>query len=449
MTKDLLLISKVFSANSPGRVEKFSRRVELLADRGWRTHILTPQEPGYDRIADFAPDADPSPEIHVTDSLFTNLRAWYYDLYYGSGGGDQSSESGSEETDFSSKIDILNSFTATIKQGVVSAKPWLFIPDGWIGWYPYALSSGRKILTDTQIDVIYSACSPYTAHLVAAKLSEEFDVPFVASFRDPWVNNPLIATSPIWKIASKRLERKVINRAEKVVIYRGWFPDNGTYLYETYPNHREKIHTLSYVGFDPVDFERHPVSNDGPFTIIHAGNFYGGDYSPETFLTGLRTAIDRGVIPPDDIRVYFLGKLADEYRNLISSLNLSSVVEWKGVVPYETVLDHLEKSDVGLWVMGDEKSYQSNVPSKLFDYIGASIPVLAVVPDGQAAEFVRENQLGTVSDPTNPREVADRLQELYKQHQTESLKIDIDTTRFNRQETLSTFEELLCECVKQ
>jgi len=63
-------------------------------------------------------------------------------------------------------------------------------PDGQVGWYPYAVAEGRRVLLNWRPDIIYASAMPVTALLAAHALSKRSGVPWVAELRDLWTDNP-------------------------------------------------------------------------------------------------------------------------------------------------------------------------------------------------------------------------------------------------------------------
>ncbi len=61
-----------------------------------------------------------------------------------------------------------------------------FFPDSKIGWVGPAIRKGRRLLKSKEYDVIMSSSPPISCHMVARQLSIQFDIPWVADFRDYW-----------------------------------------------------------------------------------------------------------------------------------------------------------------------------------------------------------------------------------------------------------------------
>lgn len=61
-----------------------------------------------------------------------------------------------------------------------------FFPDSKIGWVGPAIRKARRLLKSNEYDVIMSSSPPISCHMVARQLSIQFDIPWVADFRDYW-----------------------------------------------------------------------------------------------------------------------------------------------------------------------------------------------------------------------------------------------------------------------
>ena len=64
------------------------------------------------------------------------------------------------------------------------------IPDKAAPWLATAVPAGIGIVRREQIDVIMSTSPPSSAHLVAEAIATATRRPFVADFRDSWLDNP-------------------------------------------------------------------------------------------------------------------------------------------------------------------------------------------------------------------------------------------------------------------
>jgi glycosyltransferase involved in cell wall biosynthesis len=62
----------------------------------------------------------------------------------------------------------------------------LYPIDEKIGWLPYLLKSGRRILQEREIDLVFVSCGPFSSAIAAYRLANEYDLPLVLDYRDYW-----------------------------------------------------------------------------------------------------------------------------------------------------------------------------------------------------------------------------------------------------------------------
>ena len=85
--------------------------------------------------------------------------------------------------------------------------------------------------------------------------------------------------------------------------------------------------------------------------------------------------------------------------------------------PYKECLAELATADA---VVNIQPFTESQVPSKLYDYLALNKPMISITPDnGALSELVRQKELGLCADPSRPDEVASVLRELRQQHGSE------------------------------
>lgn len=84
-----------------------------------------------------------------------------------------------------------------VKAGVIAsakAASSKFFPDSKVGWVGPAVRKGKKLCKLNDYDVVMSTSPPVSCHLVARQLSIQFDIPWVADFRDYWSVTPVERT---------------------------------------------------------------------------------------------------------------------------------------------------------------------------------------------------------------------------------------------------------------
>jgi glycosyltransferase involved in cell wall biosynthesis len=250
-------------------------------------------------------------------------------------------------------------------------------------WLPYARAATRQVIRAFSPNAVLTSGPPHWIHLLGRDARQEFGLPWIADFRDPWITAAFQLQLSSWQKRWQKLwERRVLAQADLVLANTR---RAGEALQAACPALAGKIHWLTN-GFDPESF---PVDSarprrTGPMRILHAGELYVGR-DPRPLLDAVRTlAADK----TPEFRVEFLGRV--EYSpgaDLMSDARQRGVEPWiavRGQVSYEQTLREMCAADILLLM--DTPGRVMGVPAKLFEYLGAARPILAMgEPDGDLA----------------------------------------------------------------
>src|ERR1700730_2876464 len=183
---------------------------------------------------------------------------------------------------------------------------FLAIPDRWIGWWPWAVAAGRRVINDESVDLIYSTSPHATAHLIALELSRRSRIPWVADFRDPWYEEPPESgTTRLAHFAARRLERVVVRHADRIVASTARLRDT---LGTRYPWKSERKFVAIQNGYDEEDFARvvaAPRRSSDELLLVHAGIISADFRDPRPLFQAVRRAAEAGLVEPKHIRVRF------------------------------------------------------------------------------------------------------------------------------------------------
>jgi glycosyltransferase involved in cell wall biosynthesis len=111
--------------------------------------------------------------------------------------------------------------------------------------------------------------------------------------------------------------------------------------------------------------------------------------------------------PPRPIRLHYYGSDAAHIEKTATALGAQALIKIHGTVARKKVLSALMGANVAAVITTVDASAspaeQGILTGKLFEAIGANVPVLLVSPDGSdAAQIVRENFLGAAFPGNNP-----------------------------------------------
>jgi len=421
VTRKILMIINFFPPAGGGGVYRPLSFVKYLSRLSWEITVVTPR-PGEFWISDPGLAGEIPPRVRVvrTASLsgFRFLRA----LRGGRGKGESRRSSGG--------------FAALRRIGEL-----FLVPDTYAGWVPFATRAAGSLCRAERFDVVYSTSPPDSSHLVAMKIARRHGIPWVADFRDPWINLHLReAPTALHRALHERLERAV-SRADLVLTTTS---AHERMLAERYPWCRvERIPN----GFDEEDFAREPdVRPPGaPFTVTHCGMLTLGR-SARPFLEGLAALRRRSPATAAVIRVVFIGARESSNEEWVRRLALEDAVVFEDNLPHRECIAREIRSHVLLLIKHDDERYRGLVPGKLFEYIGAKRPILAVAPDGEAAEIVRDLGRGETAHIGSPDEIAAALETMYARYRGGTLESSYaldDVPQFSRRAEAERLNELL------
>jgi glycosyltransferase involved in cell wall biosynthesis len=327
---------------------------------------------------------------------------------------------------------------------------WLLVIDGQIGWLPFAVRRGEEILRSSHIDVLLSTSSPYTSQLIGYQLRDFAQVPWIADFRDPWMDNfTLEFPTRMHESLSNRFEHRVITRADRTLVVSEPMREAILNRYAGLPDHQ--VITLPN-GYDPADFVNAipQGKRNSKFTITYTGSFYANARSPSNFLTALKKCLDRQCIPRDMIQVVLVGNLASKINADIHLLELSDVIQTTGYVPHQSSIAYLLQSDLQLLIIGSLPGSQAIFTGKIFEYLASNKPILTLAPPGAASDLIREAHAGAVVAPDDIDEIANRLCMFYTNWESGLNHLNSDPSviqRYDRRRLTRQLAEILDKLV--
>jgi glycosyltransferase involved in cell wall biosynthesis len=324
-----------------------------------------------------------------------------------------------------------------------AVRTWLYVPDGQIGWLPHAVRAGLDAIRPGDVGAIYSTSFPVTSHLVARRLKRRSGLPWVADFRDLWTENHYDEChSRLRKRLDRAIERKLLSEADVLVT-----------VSETWAETLRRLSGGKRVvvirnGFDPADFANDERPDCERWTVTHVGNFYGDKQDPTPIFAALARLVERGKMPRAEVRIKLVGPRDDYVERQLEGCGIADLVEATGFVSHEESVRHQMRSHLLLLVMRAGEQSRGHLPGKLFEYLGARRPILALVPaDFEAARIIRETGAGTAVDPADDRAIEQYLLDSYERHRSgASARVPpCDLSPYERQSAARRLAELLTQ----
>jgi glycosyltransferase involved in cell wall biosynthesis len=320
----------------------------------------------------------------------------------------------------------------------------IHIPDERAEWIKIAVPAGRRLIEEWRPDIIFASGPPFTGLFVAGRLGRAFNIPWVADFRDLWVDNPYYGDSePRWRRpVDIMLERLIVgNAAALVTVSPNW-------AQQLSRRHRKAAEVV-YNGYAKEDFPEPSVREDQGdlLTIRYTGSIYPGfrDPSPVFAAIGLLEDPFR-----NRVMVEFFGRSAETVLALAAQHRVRDRVAAWSPVPYRCALELQMEADILLLLQWGNKRDEGNLPGKIFEYLHARRPILLVGYDqGIAASLIRERSAGLVS--STPERIRDQLQAWLEDKRAGRLKrLDPSVSRgLSRDDQFLKLEHLFAKIVNE
>jgi glycosyltransferase involved in cell wall biosynthesis len=272
----------------------------------------------------------------------------------------------------------------------------VLVPDAHLlSWNPQALRIARRIVHERSIDCVITSSPPDSTHLIGLALGRRRPA-WIADLRDGWLFEPLRDPFPtsFQRALDRRLERAIASRADCVTAatmpivedLRARLGAPAQLLSNGWDPHDEPEQTA----FDPAD-------SDKRFTLLHTGTLSGSwGRDPSALLNALRNLIDQEPELAGRLRLLLVGRLDRREREMVRDARLDDVVTHAGFVPREQARALQRSADVLLLITSRKRG---EATGKLYEYLAARRPILALAEGNEAARIVQETRTGVTVAP--------------------------------------------------
>src|SRR5260370_1243574 len=289
----------------------------------------------------------------------------------------------------------------------------IHIPDMRCDWVRTAIPAGRRLIKEWKPEIIFASAPPNTGMIVARRLARAHEIPWVADFRDLWVDNPYYS-EPGWrKRIDDILERRILRCAAGLVTVSPIWAE------QLHRRHGKAV-TVIYNGYAEEDFPPVAPRADpgGILTIRYMGSIYRGFRDPAALFSAI-------ALLPDQLRtrinVEFFSDAGDAVLDAAAAHQVENAVAVKPRVPYQRALALQMEADVLLLLQSSDPRDEGNLPATLFEYLYARRPILFIGYErGVAARLVIERRAGLVSN--SPVKIRDQLQRWFEDKRAGSLE---------------------------
>lgn len=316
-----------------------------------------------------------------------------------------------------------------------------FIPDTRKFWIKPSVKFLSAYLNDNHIDAIITTGPPHSMHLIGLELKKKLGIKWISDFRDPWTEIDYFQQLPITKKATKKhqdLEQEVLINSDMVVVV-------GETMKDKFLKHTNRIEVLTN-GFDTIE-DLSTQKLDEKFSITHVG-LMNSDRNPTILWEVLNEISNTNLNFKNDLRIKLIGKLDDA---VIQDLKVfdHNTIETIPYLDHKDVSKYQASSQVLLLSINEVPSAKGIITGKIFEYLQAKRPILAIGPeDGDAAMILKNTNAGTIIGFKNKTALKATILNLYKDYKEGVLFVkSINIEQYHRKNITSQLAEVIKKVV--
>ena len=427
--KTALILTYYWPPSGGAGVQRWLKFVKYLRDFGWEPFIFCPENPEY-------PEQDNSLARDIPDGIkILKVPVWEpYSAYKTFSGLKKEEKINAAFLSERKKNKVLENIAVWIRGN-------LFIPDARMFWIRPAVNFLRRFLTDNNIQVLISTGPPHSVHMIAKTIAQEFKIPWLADFRDPWTRIDFYKELKLTRYADRRhhrLEREVLKNASAVTVISQSMADD---FIKILPRNYEVITN----GFDHEDTDvTEAVTRDAKFSIAHIGTLVN-TRNPVALWKALRELADERADFKKDLEIKLVGKVDVTVRSSISESGLDGCLRKIDYLPHDEVVRVQQQSQVLLLIINNTPNASMILTGKFFEYLAAKRPVLCIGPEnGDAARILNETRAGLLADHGDVKTMKKHILYYYTRYKEGTLEASTsDIERFSRKELTRTLAKIL------
>lgn len=402
--KKVLIITYYWPpAGGPG-VQRWLKFVTYLEDFGIKPVVYIPKNPNY-------PLVDASFEKEVPKNLEILKQPIFEPYKYAS------LLSKKDTKTISSGIIQEKNRQGIIQKLMLYIRGNFFIPDARKFWIKPSVKFLKSYLKSSNIDTIITTGPPHSLHVIGLRLKNELSLRWIADFRDPWTQigyhkELKLTTSSAAK--HMRLEREVLQQADRII----------TTSFTTKSEFQQKTTQPITVITNGFDTEPKNVCLDKKFTISHIGSLLSGR-NPEVLWEVLSEICDENEAFKADFQLQLYGAVSDGVVEAINKYGLAANLYLGGYISHKKAVEIQQKTQLLLLIEINAEETRGIIAGKLFEYLIAKRPILAIGPDKwDVSKIIAETNSGESFRYNDAKKLKQFILDSYQKYQENRLFSD-------------------------
>lgn len=293
-----------------------------------------------------------------------------------------------------------------------------FIPDPKVFWVKSSVKFLKGYLKNHNIDTVISTGPPHSMHLIAQQLQKQVNIKWIADFRDPWTNlyyNKEFKQLSFAKKKHLKLEKNVLKRADCVITV-------SDSLKKEFEKNASRVEVITN-GFDDEVLQDLRIKLDVKFSISYIG-LLPKQSNPKVLFDVLKSICFENAGFHKDLELNFIGDISDEVLKEIEANQLTNNSNFVDYVSHQKAIEYQKKSQVLLLLIPNVENAKGILTGKLFEYLTAKRPILAIGPtEGDLSEILQNTKAGNVIDYNDKVNLRAEILKLYEDFKGGGLKV--------------------------
>lgn len=313
-----------------------------------------------------------------------------------------------------------------------------FIPDARVGWVKPSIGFLRNFISEQKVEVIITSGPPHSLHLIGKSLKKETGIKWVADFRDPWTTIHYHKSLRLSKRAQKKhiaLESEVLTKADHVVV------TSATTKREFQKITNTPIEVITN-GYDSID-EFIP-NLDVKFTLSHVGSLLS-NRNPIILWEALSELCSEDSQFSEDLLIQLAGSVSDDILNSIRKYGLTNQCLSLGYLSHQKAIQLQCNSQVLLLIEMNLPETKAIIPGKLFEYLAAKRPILAIGPvESDVEKIIEETSSGCYCGYSEKEKLKNQISIYYQAYRQGHLILNSKgLSSFSRKKLTSNMSNLI------
>ena len=294
----------------------------------------------------------------------------------------------------------------------------MFIPDARIGWVKPSVAYLKDYLKQhPDIDTIITTGPPHSVHLIGLALKKKMNIKWFADFRDPWTTigyHKELKLSDQAKEKHLALEREVLNTADQLIV-------TSKTTRKEFETKTDKPIAIITNGYDVAHLGKIPL--DEKFTLAHIGSFLS-NRNPRVLWKAISELRRENQAFKEAFELKLIGKVSEDILHTLEEFKLLECTDNRGYVENQEALRQMRASQVLLLVEIDSDDTRAIIPGKLFEYMAAERPILAIGPEeSDFFEIIQQTNVGRNALYSEKDKISEILMQYFEQYQNKQLQV--------------------------